>query len=158
MPRTIVYAQPRSIGITRHGLGTPTAPEPTAPKSTGDGYTERLSKYIPAEVLAAFLPLVGLTGNRGLLLRIAFVVGLIATVMYLYIHALQETDSTKRPRWFFYPLAVAAFIAWAVGTSDAVRGLFGWDEIDATFALAMAAFAIPVLDLLIDRVSPRKAA
>ena len=29
----------------------------------GDGYIERLSKYMPAVVLAAFLPLVGLTGS-----------------------------------------------------------------------------------------------
>lgn len=152
MPRTIVYASPRSTVDTRDALG-----KDTTTQDSGDGYTERLSKYIPAEVLAAFLPLVGLTGNRGTLLHVAFWSGLVATVLYLYIHALRETDKTKRPRWFFYVLAALAFFAWAIGTSDPVRNMFGWDDVGARFALAMAAFAIPVLDLAIDLIFPRKA-
>jgi len=139
MPRTIVYSSP------------------TTSAQDADGYTERLSKYIPAEVLAAFLPLVGLTGNRGMLLYIAFWTGVLATVVYLYIRARQETDPKKRPRWFFYVFAVVAFFAWAMATSDPIRNLFGWmDELSARFALALAAFAIPALDLAIDALFARR--
>jgi hypothetical protein len=152
VPRTIVYRTPRTNVITRDALGNA-----VETGGTGDGYTERLSKYIPAEVLAAFIPLVGLGTDRSLLLLIAFVIGLAATVMYLYIHARGEADPIKRPRWFFYLFAGAAFVAWAIGTSDPIRALFGWDTVTARFTLAIAAFAIPILDLFIDSAFPRKA-
>jgi hypothetical protein len=150
MPRTIVYAKPRPSGDTT------TRDAVTTNGDGGDGYTERLSKYIPAEVLAAFLPLIGLTENQTGRLQIALLVGLAGTLVYLYIHA-RQTDASKRPRPFFYLLAAIAFVAWAVGTSDAVRGLFGWDETGAKFGLAIAAFSIPALDLFIDLVKPRGA-
>jgi hypothetical protein len=153
MPRTIVYARPRPSGDTSTRDAVTTNGDGTG----GDGYTERLSKYIPAEVLAAFLPLVGLTDNQVGRLQIALVVGLAGTLIYLYIHARQETDATKRPRPFFYLLAAIAFVAWAAGTSEAARGLFGWDETGAKFGLAIAAFSIPALDLFIDLVKPRGA-
>lgn len=150
MPRTIVYAQPRSGAQTRDPLQT------NGEKPGGDGYTERLSKYIPAEVLALFIPLVGLTSDLADRLWAALLVGLAGTVIYLYIHARQETDATKRPRPFFYALAAIAFVAWAAGTSEGVRGLFGWDESGAQFSLAITAFAVPGLDQFIDFVFPRR--
>jgi hypothetical protein len=149
MPRTIVYAQPRPRGQTRDAVET------NGEKSGGDGYTERLSKYIPAEVLALFIPLVGLANDLPDRLWIALLVGLAGTVVYLYLHARQEPDATKRPRWFFYVLAPIAFVAWAAGTSEGARGLFGWDESGAQFSLAIVAFAVPGLDQLIDTVLPR---
>jgi hypothetical protein len=153
MPRTIVYATPRPRGdaTTRDAVKT------NGDEKGGDGYTERLSKYIPAEVLAAFLPLIGLTDGQTGRLQIALLVGLAGTLIYLYMHARQETDASKRPRPFFYLLAAIAFVAWAVGTSEAVRGLLGWDATGAQFGLAIAAFSIPALDLFVDMVWPRSA-
>ena|SRR5439155_11676496 len=149
MPRTIVYAS--AATATTRGL---TAGGTTTDK--GDGYTERLSKYIPAEVLAGFIPLVGLAAGRNGLLLAAFGVGLAATLLYLYVHARQLPDPGERPRWFFYLFAGIAFVAWAFGTSEPVAGLFGVDPVLARFALAIAAFALPVADLTIDLSLPRK--
>src|SRR2546428_10200122 len=101
MPRTIVYATPAATATaTSKGVGTEGGA--AAPADKGDGYTERLSKYIPAEVLAGFLPLVGLASDRNPLPLSAFVIGIAATVLYLFVHARQEPDPAKRPRTFFY--------------------------------------------------------
>jgi len=156
MPRTIVYATP-AVPATATPKGIGTGGGTAVPAEKGDGYTERLSKYIPAEVLAGFLPLVGLASDRNPLLVTAFVIGVIATVLYLFVHARQETDPAKRPRTFFYLFAAFAFVVWALGTSDSVRGLFGVDAVLARFALAIVAFALPVADLTIDLAFPRKA-
>jgi len=148
MPRTIVYATPRTA--TSKGLGG------GGPDQKGDGYTERLSKYIPAEVLAGFLPLVGLAADRNALLLATFVIGLVAALLYLYVHARQLPDPAKRPRLFFYAFAAIAFVAWAFGTSEPMRTLFGVDAVAARYILAIVAFALPVADLTIDLTFPRK--
>jgi hypothetical protein len=150
MPRTIVYAAPATA--TAKGLG----PGEAATANNGDGYTERLSKYIPAEVLAGFLPLVGLAADRNSLLLATFVIGLGAALLYLYVHARQITDPARRPRSFFYIFAAIAFIAWAFGTSEPMRTLFGVDAVLARYVLAIVAFALPVADLTIDLTFPRK--
>ncbi len=139
MPRTIVYPPRRVAGGQVAAAG-----------ETGDPYTEKVAKYVPAEVLGFFLPATVLANNNNILLLACFIVGLIGTPLYLFTTSSGQPDE-KKPRPHFYFLALIAFAAWAVGTSGITARFFGLDTNAATFVLAVAVFLIPGLDQLVTK-------
>src|SRR4051812_26482152 len=110
MPRTVVPPSPASdLRATTDG--------------GGDKLPEKLIKYVPAETLAFFVPVAAAVGTgRNALLVTVLVIGLIGTPCYLWTAA-RQLPRDKRPLFHFYPLAMAAFAVWALGTSSAVADL-----------------------------------
>lgn len=112
----------------------------------GDPYVDRLTKFIPAEIIAFFAPLAALVAGRTSLLIAAGVIGLLATPAYLWITA-RKLEEQQKPRLHFYFLSSIAFIAWALATSELGK-IFGLDAIATSFMLGVTVFLIPLLDLL----------
>jgi len=111
-----------------------------------DGFPEKLAKYVPAEVLAFYVPALGLTGVRtdhvALLLLTA--VGVVGTVLYLVVAARKQPGSNA-PVWF-YALAALAFLGWAIGTVPEVAGLTGLSAGVVSLVLPISVFLIPGID------------
>lgn len=133
MPRTVV----------------PPSPAPAMRASSdggGDKLPEKLIKYVPAETLAFFVPAAAAIGTgRNALLIAAVVIGLIGTPCYLWTAA-RKLPPDKRPLFHFYPLAMAAFAVWALGTSSAVADLAHIEPTIAGIIFMFAVFIIPGVD------------
>lgn len=130
------------------------------PKLDVDGYLERLAKYVPAEVLAAFTPLAALTAANDAQLAAVFLVCLALTPVYLYItRVIQPADRKAKFRRVMYVLGPISFFVWAINTSQAFRELAAtWPvlsalSLDASFAsviLVLGALIIPAIDIIVD--------
>lgn len=138
MARTIVYSRP-----VPDGMGRPVR------RQKEDDYGVKLAKYVPAEVLAFFLPTTALAGDRKDYILAICVIGLIGTLLYLGVAAYREKDLSKRPLPHFYVLAVVAFVAWALGSSSAVDKALGVDQTLAALILAAVVFLLPGLDIVL---------
>jgi hypothetical protein len=170
MPRTVVYG----LGQLRRELGVEQLPgvpladkppqpahrrrrreEPGATTRPGDRgstpedtYQQKLVKYVPAEVLSGFLPLMvaakqaGRTGLQWFVLA----AGLLATPGYAFENARRERDPDKLPLPHFYILATAAFVMWALGTSPVAADLVGLKQQVGSVLLGITVFTLPWLD------------
>jgi hypothetical protein len=160
MIRTVVYGSP-SVSSAMD----------TAPPLTADSFRDKLLKYVPVEVLSAFLLAYGALASTGSATEektaagiggaaanahpsfgwtmVLLFAGAIFTPVYLFIQA----PSGKITRWYFFLLSVFAFGAWALGTTSAGFALFGaWRQGYGTVILALSALAIPAADELISRI------
>jgi hypothetical protein len=129
----------------------------TLEKPTGaqeaDGALEKIAKYVPAEMITlTTLAFAALTPSGD---DVWWLVagGALANMLYLFGTALQARKETKEmPRWYFYPLSGAALFLWALAVIPVVGSGFGIEEGNAeaqkTFALAFAAFLVPLLDII----------
>lgn len=115
---------------------------------TPDDYKDKLLKYVPAEVLAAFAGLSAAAGAKDSYVWLVLAAGLIGTPAYLWYHAnrIPEQQHDEKPAWYFYVLATGAFIVWALATSDAVRRLLNISTTLAQILLGITVFLIPVVD------------
>jgi hypothetical protein len=116
-------------------MGRLVDPKPAGPTAVAAGakpdhkaYLERVAKYVPAEVIAAYLvliPIVEATSQEGstlqrVLLGVVLLVGLVFTPLYL--RAMAEVGQPKRVHQI---IASIAFLIWTYS----VGGLFtelGW--------------------------------
>lgn len=146
------------------GVGAPTTEAPPSveerpdgpPAGSGadrrgeeaDGYREKLLKYVPAEVLAFFVPASALVdADREELVLLIFFAGVVGTLLYLHLANRQVVPEQQAP-WWNYGLAVAAFAVWALATSPATAALVNLDEQAVGVILAVGALLIPGADLL----------
>lgn len=124
---------------------------------TRDGYLTKIGKYVPAETITvatlAFLAF----EPEGDTIWIYVAIGAVVNAIYLLSVAL--VSSAPLPRWFFYVLAAAAFVLWAMAVIDPVTreaGVTGENvESQKTAILAMAAFLLPALDTILDYIDVR---
>lgn len=132
--RTIVYPpRPRSA--------PPSDPE------TPDTFPDKLTKYVPAEVVAFYAPLYAtLTGYAArVVVFAAAVVGLLA---YLWLRAPKDAP----PRWYFYVLGIVSFVGWALSTSTVGADLLHLAGPDVPkVALPIAVFVVPAIDEALTR-------
>jgi len=138
MPRTIVY--PRAAKRAAAAGGSASAP---------DELSEKLLKYIPGEVIAFYVPIYALVPKepawgRWLILALAALGGL----GYLIARA----DKTAPPRFYFYVLAVVAFLAWALGTSTVGTDLWALPDWVNRVAIPAAVFLVPMVDEVLTRL------
>jgi uncharacterized membrane protein AbrB (regulator of aidB expression) len=125
-----------------------------------DDYGDKLVKYIPAEVIAFFLPAYALAAKlNNFSDRIGWLlvgIAVLGTVGYLLVKA----DKTKPPRWYFYLLAVLAFLGWAIGTTTEVAELFNLPqpELSGKLVVFVTVFFVPLVDGLLTRYLPQPAA
>lgn len=161
MPRTIVYAthtpRPQAAADgqpTFGGPSTESATKPSGSKSVAipDGYAEKLTKYVPAEVVAFFTPIAAVVGERPALLIAATVVGLLATPGYLW-NTTKGLDPEQKPQPHYYFLAGISFLAWALGTSK-LGSLIGMDHVTTSLILGAAIFLLPLADALLEKTVP----
>jgi peptidoglycan/LPS O-acetylase OafA/YrhL len=113
-----------------------------------DEWGDKLVKYIPAEVLAFFIPayaLVETATPTGPL--VVFALGLVGTVAYLIARA----DRADPPRWYFYVLAALAFVAWAIGTTSIGSVLLHLPEWSAEVTVLGGVFLIPLIDEIVTK-------
>jgi hypothetical protein len=136
----------------------PPAPAPPAPPvETPDGYKEKLIKYVPAEVLAFFVPLTAFIGSDDeVALIAACAAGVIGTAAYLYQANMNVPKEQQAPPWNYF-LAVVAFAAWGLATSPATASLAGLSEKSVAVILALAAFLVPALDFWGAKQAAKKA-
>jgi hypothetical protein len=79
-----------------------------------DGYLERVIKYIPTEIVAAWVPVknivvASLGGSSTAVLWVCFVVGLALTGGYIYTRTLRQN---LPPAWLQIGLSMVAFVVW----------------------------------------------
>ena len=147
MARTIVYS--------RKGVGSNANAAPAGgPENGGDNFAERLVKYVPAEVLSLFLPLVAIATGESELLWVLFGAGFLATFAYLFLSA-ERNQNQPKPLHHFYVLALVAFAAWALGTSADISGVVGVGPKVAALSLGLAAFLLPALDGVLEVLAKR---
>jgi hypothetical protein len=111
MPRLVV-PQPRIMVAT-----TPPAPSPIpAPKGAGDDYPNRVAKYIPGEIIAAYLSIIGFLESAGpddlwLVRPTALVVFLICLALTpIYLARMVKPGQPKRLNMI---MSTLAFLVWA---------------------------------------------
>lgn len=113
-----------------------------------DEWGDKLVKYIPAEVLAFYIPAYALVeANAPLGPWIVFGLGLVGTVAYLVARA----DRADPPRWYFYLLSAIAFIAWSIGTSSIGSVLWHLPAWSSEVTLLGAVFLIPLIDEIVTK-------
>lgn len=128
-----------------------------------DKYQDKLLKYVPAEVLGAFVGLAALAeaaageldGQQGgptWPIILVFALGVIATPGFLAIRASREDGATTR--WYGYVLSIVAFVPWSLAASFPVRELFEVTPAVAEFLLALTVFVIPLLDFGFGKLHP----
>lgn len=151
MARTVTYRSITSSRTSRQRVykGHDT-PEPEA-----DSYSERLVKFVPAEVLAFFVPAAANWADDDTALAVICIVGLIATPLYLWLRARDLDEKRQGHLAWYFTLSTVAFAAWALGTSAASSELLGLSPRTGTLILTLAAFLIPLLDEVFDKASTR---
>jgi hypothetical protein len=143
MPRAIVYDRPVKATSTTAAAHVDAA---SASDHTPDGYWEKLAKYVPAEAIAFFTPLVAVWSPSHMALGLMIVLGAIANFLVLFGQSITLPTTCPRPHWYFYLLATVAFVAWALGTNRDVQALLGMNPAQAGSVLGMVVFFVPRLD------------
>ena len=154
MSRSVVYPTRTTQKTTPES--TPAGSQATSNGGDpGDGFGDKLLKYIPAEVIAFYVTGYVLAGMVNELVQwVVLVSGFLGTAGYLIARA----DTAKPPKWYFYLLAAASFLAWACGTSTVGTDLFNWPtasaEATGKLIVTSAVFLIPLLDGLLTKLFP----
>jgi hypothetical protein len=74
--------------------------------------------------------------------------GAVGVLGYLFARA----DKTAPPRFYFYILAVVAFLAWALGTSTVGTDLWALPDWINRGAIPTSVFLIPMIDEVLTKV------
>jgi hypothetical protein len=128
------------------------------PAEEADVYTDKIAKFVPAEVLAFFLPSVSKFADQGdFWVGFIVVVGALATGVYLWQRA-TTLKPEKQPLPHFYALAIFAFVMWALGSSGTVAKVIGLNPDLGAALLGLTVFALPGIDFVLARTLPYKPA
>jgi hypothetical protein len=157
MARTVTYGDDTAVRAALVNMASGRIPLPSRARKAmqgvparrdrgGDGYAEKLAKFVPAEVIAVFTPVMAAWNASRAEVIGALVVGAGLNWLYLVWQSSKADHPDKKPRWFFYVLATLAFGAWAIGTSADVQKLIDLTAAKAGTVLAVAVFIVPILD------------
>lgn len=112
-----------------------------------DDYTGRLLKYIPADVVAAWITVVGLISGadnipRQTVLWIAFVVGLILAAAWTY----RLTSKPDAPPAITQTgIATIAFGVWVFALGGPFAGLSWYDPVYGSLVLILFTLGVPLI-------------
>jgi len=87
-------------------------------------YFDRVAKYIPAEVVAAYISANGvatLARSPGTLFTLIFAACVLCTPLYI-----TRFTSTRKEAWTNSVMAIAAFMVWAYATGGGLVTYLGW--------------------------------
>lgn len=124
------------------------APGTTQPPGEVQKYLERVSKYVPAEVIAVYLAANGfaaLSASRGVLFVVIFAACLICTPIYI-----ARFTTTTKEAWTNGTMAVVAFLVWAYATGGGLAQHLGWYDAPTGSVL------LTLFTLLSGAVEPKK--
>jgi hypothetical protein len=140
------------------GEAPPVDPTKDGTQTGRDAYLEKIAKYVPAEVVTLTTLAVAAFQPGGGTIWWIVLAGAVANVLYLFGTALAATDSPL-PRLYFYPLSIIAYGLWAAAIIPAFGDKvgIGGDNVEAeqTFALALAAFLVPLVDSILTNLPTR---
>ena len=150
MIRAVVHRTPPQAEAA--DVPPPSALEP-------DKFADKLVKYIPAEAIAFYTPIyayvrTNATTADGTVPKGPLAIVLAVTLLGLlgYVYARERSDNKTRVKitdWYYYPLAVIAFLCWAIGTSTVAQDLTPlagwWDKV----ILLAGVFLVPLADELL---------
>jgi hypothetical protein len=124
-----------------------------------DGYLERLTKYVPVEVLAAYLLLSEITKDRDLFVVVFLVCCLVLVPAYLWVtRVVKPAADQPKFRPIMYFLGPISFAIWALNSGDALLDWLASIEqpvvlVDRPFAIVVLVFGallIPFIDIVWD--------
>jgi hypothetical protein len=120
--------------------------------TAADDVPSKLLKYIPAEVIAFYVPIYALVPKAGALgLWAVLIISIAATVGYLWVRA----DPTSPPRLYFYILAAVAFVCWALGTSTIGADLWKFPDWVSRAAVPSGVLLVPLIDEILTKLNPK---
>jgi len=125
------------------GQPAPGTPPPGAPGSAAvDNYTARLVKYIPVEIVGAYLAIDNLARIQEpvniTLLWVTFAVLMVLTPLYLF-----KIEKVRKPNQLL--LSTGSFVVWVLALPGPFVGLV--DPIYSATALILYTVAIPVIEV-----------
>jgi hypothetical protein len=134
-----------------------------AASPSSDDFGSRLIKYIPAEIVGAYVFIAGLIQGllteeksflslRGITwLWISVCVFFILSPIYMYNASRTKSEP---PQWFQVCCAPIAFLAWAFALGGPFESAMSdYNAAGGSIVLVLVSTAIPALDKLIDRIS-----
>lgn len=112
---------------------------------TVDSYSDKLIKYIPADVVGAWIATKGIIEGAGkdfskeITLWIAFGVGVVITCLWTY----QRTkDPEKKPAITQISLSTLAFVVWTIATGAP----FSWNPTIGSLLLILFTLLVPLIN------------
>ncbi|MBU1050653.1 hypothetical protein KKG90_11595 [Candidatus Bipolaricaulota bacterium] len=122
---------------------------------TGDSYLERVAKYVPAEIVAAYLAIIGFAvsvpSGKLIAMILAFAVCLIATPLYLW-----RMGKGSKVKAVHLIISSIAFVVWAFAVGGA-GGIFGADALNI-YEPSWASIVLVIFTLASGLIEPREAA
>lgn len=121
---------------------------------TRDSYLERVAKYVPAEIVAAYLAIIGFAVNvasgKLLAMILAFAVCLVATPLYLW-----RMGKRSKVKAVHLIISSIAFVVWAFAAGGA-GGVFGVDGLNI-YDPSWASIVLVLFTLASGLIEPREA-
>lgn len=136
-------AYPQEVLTKTPTLGTRTDDE------GGDGYREKIAKYVPAETLAFVIPLATQPDNDADR-KIIVAVAIVGTIIFNLLR-------NEKTTWYFHVLALIALLCWLIGATNFGVELLGLSDFRSRLILAAAVFLIPGLDAALTKFFSRRA-
>lgn len=140
------------------GEQPPAKPVKDGTQEGRDAYLEKIAKYVPVEIVTLTTLAVAAFQPTGGTIWWIVIGGALANVLYLFGTALAAT-ATPLPRRYFYFLSILAYFIWAAAIIPEFGNKVGIGgdnfEAEQTFALALAAFLVPLLDSIFTNFGPR---
>lgn len=123
--------------------------------ATRDSYLERVAKYVPAEIVAAYLAIIGFAvsvpSGKLLAMILAFAVCLVATPLYLW-----RMGRGSKVKGIHLIISSIAFVVWAFAAGGA-GGIFGADGLNI-YDPSWASIVLVIFTLASGLIEPREAA
>jgi hypothetical protein len=113
-----------------------------------DGYFDKLIKYIPTEIVGAWIAITGLIKSNSdlpenTLLWVLFVVFIGLTVVYI---AKQTAEQHKPPATMQIAISTGAFIVWAFALGEPFSSLDFYRPVYGSLLLILYDLVVPLID------------
>src|SRR4051812_28798645 len=109
-----------------------------------DGLREKIVKYVPAELLAFWVPYAA-ADQKPSDVKLALI-AMVALAPLVAFSFAQTVEPERRPILTFYPLTSLAALAWAGGTSSVAADLLNMSTDRGRLWLGIATIGIPIID------------
>ena len=113
-----------------------------------DGYFDKLIKYIPTEIVGAWIAVIGLIKSNSdlpanTILWVLFVVFVGLTVLYI---GKQTAEPNKPPATMQIAISTGAFIVWVFALGEPFSGLAFYKPVYGSLALVLYNVIIPLIE------------
>lgn len=134
--------------------------EKEKPSVKSDNYIEQVLKYIPSEIVAAYLFLEGIlkssTKTTELFFWIVFFFMLVVTPFYIWALTSEKdenTGKTRKPAWDQIIISFFSFAVWVFAIGGPFASLPWYDSIYGSTLLVLFTFMPPIISKILCRTS-----